>query len=93
MSSHDSTWESDLLEQFSCMSASRDVSWSEAEPLCSAPGLLSLSDEVLLEILRYLEPVSLLRLGGTCSTMFRVSNCNLLWTQHFQVNFINVIKV
>ncbi|XP_062857557.1 uncharacterized protein si:dkeyp-114g9.1 [Trichomycterus rosablanca] len=89
MASHDSTWESELLEHLSCMSVSRDESWSEPEAPSSAtaPGLLSLSDEVLMVILEHLEPVSLLRLGSTCSTMFRVCSCHLLWTQHFQDSF------
>jgi hypothetical protein len=55
-------------------------------------GILDLSDEVLLLILRKLDPTSLLRLGATCCTLFRVCSCNSLWTKHFQVSafyFIN----
>ncbi|XP_059897803.1 uncharacterized protein si:dkeyp-114g9.1 [Gadus macrocephalus] len=50
-------------------------------------GILDLSDEVLLLILRKLDPTSLLRLGATCCTLFRVCSCNSLWTKHFQGSF------
>ena len=49
-------------------------------------GILDLSDEVLLLILRKLDPTSLLRLGATCCTLFRVGSCNSLWSKHFQVS-------
>lgn len=52
------------------------------------PGLLYLSDEVLIVILNHLEPVSLLRLGSTCCRLFRVCSCDTLWTRHFRVSFI-----
>lgn len=52
------------------------------------PGLLYLSDEVLIVILNHLEPVSLLRLGSTCCRLFRVCSCDSLWTRHFRVSFI-----
>ncbi|KAJ3606431.1 hypothetical protein NHX12_025952 [Muraenolepis orangiensis] len=47
-------------------------------------GLLDLSDEVLLLILNQLDPTSLLRVGATCRTLFRVCSCSSLWTIHFQ---------
>ncbi|KAJ8009038.1 hypothetical protein DPEC_G00084690 [Dallia pectoralis] len=53
----------------------------------SNTGLLDLSDEVFLLILSRLDPASLLRLGSTCRTLFRVGSCNSLWTKHFQTSF------
>ncbi|KAK0156462.1 hypothetical protein N1851_000230 [Merluccius polli] len=50
-------------------------------------GLLHLSDEVLLLVLQHLDPTSLLRLGATCRTLFRVGSCNSLWTKHFEGSF------
>ncbi|XP_051954492.1 uncharacterized protein LOC127623958 [Xyrauchen texanus] len=85
------TWERELLEQFSCLTAASD---EEIHPLevtsessDNRTSLLHLSDEVLLVILRNLDPVSLLRLGSTCSSLFRVCSCNSLWTLHFQDSF------
>ncbi|XP_051510322.1 uncharacterized protein si:dkeyp-114g9.1 [Myxocyprinus asiaticus] len=85
------TWERELLEQFSCLTAASD---EEIHPLdiasessANRTGLLHLSDEVLLVILRNLDPVSLLRLGSTCSSLFRVCSCDSLWTLHFQDSF------
>ncbi|XP_051500913.1 uncharacterized protein LOC127409978 [Myxocyprinus asiaticus] len=85
------TWERELLERFSGLTAASD---EEIHPLDvtsessdNRTGLLHLSDEVLLFILRNLDPMSLLRLGSTCSLLFRVCSCNSLWTQHFQDSF------
>ncbi|XP_017547955.2 uncharacterized protein si:dkeyp-114g9.1 [Pygocentrus nattereri] len=54
---------------------------------CGGVGLLYLSDEVLLVILELLDPVSLLRLGSTCSALFRICSCGSLWVRHFQGSF------
>uniref|UniRef100_A0A672Q3F6 Uncharacterized LOC107603058 n=1 Tax=Sinocyclocheilus grahami TaxID=75366 RepID=A0A672Q3F6_SINGR len=85
------TWERELLEQFSCLTAATDeephlnTADITSESSDNTTGLLHLSDEVLLVILRNLDPVSLLRLGSTCSLLFRVCSCNSLWTTHFQL--------
>uniref|UniRef100_A0A8C1VRM1 Si:dkeyp-114g9.1 n=1 Tax=Cyprinus carpio TaxID=7962 RepID=A0A8C1VRM1_CYPCA len=87
------TWERELLEQFSYLTAATDEELHlntadiTSESSDNTTGLLHLSDEVLLVILRNLDPVSLLRLGGTCSLLFRVCSCNSLWTTHFQDSF------
>ncbi|XP_016329712.1 uncharacterized protein LOC107678821, partial [Sinocyclocheilus anshuiensis] len=87
------TWERELLEQFSCLTAATDeephlnTADITSESSDNTTGLLHLSDEVLLVILRNLDPVSLLRLGSTCSLLFRVCSCNFLWTTHFQDSF------
>ncbi|KAI2652206.1 Transmembrane protein 177 [Labeo rohita] len=73
------TWERELLEQFSCLTAATDddshlnTADITSERSHDTTGLLHLSDEVLLVILRNLDPVSLLRLGSTCSLLFRDS--------------------
>uniref|UniRef100_A0A672Q963 Uncharacterized LOC107603058 n=1 Tax=Sinocyclocheilus grahami TaxID=75366 RepID=A0A672Q963_SINGR len=78
------TWERELLEQFSCLTAATDeephlnTADITSESSDNTTGLLHLSDEVLLVILRNLDPVSLLRLGSTCSLLFRVCSCNSL---------------
>ncbi|KAI5090802.1 hypothetical protein C0J45_19663 [Silurus meridionalis] len=89
MAYHDTTQESELLEHFSCLSVNEEESFTTDEPLdsCINPGLLFLSDEVLIVILSHLEPVSLLRLGSTCCRLFRVCSCDSLWTRHFQDSF------
>lgn len=82
------TWELELLEQFSGLTAATDEETAaevSSENSDNNTGLLHLSDEVLLVILRNLEPMSLLRLGSTCSVLFRICSCNSLWTRHFQV--------
>ncbi|TRY58201.1 hypothetical protein DNTS_017412 [Danionella cerebrum] len=85
------TWERELLEQFSCLTAASEEepcpNYTEEYYYNGATGLLHLSDEVLLVIMRNLDPMSLLRLGSTCSLMFRVSSCNFLWNTHFQESF------
>uniref|UniRef100_A0A673IX42 Uncharacterized LOC107743329 n=1 Tax=Sinocyclocheilus rhinocerous TaxID=307959 RepID=A0A673IX42_9TELE len=87
------TWERELLEQFSCLTAATDEEPHlntvdcTSESSDNTTGLLRLSDEVLLDILKNLDPVSLLRLGSTCSLLFRVCSCNSLWTTHFQDSF------
>ncbi|XP_060771599.1 uncharacterized protein si:dkeyp-114g9.1 [Neoarius graeffei] len=89
MAYHDTTLESELLEPFSCLSVSRDdrMIKSELQDSDTNPGLLCLSDEVLIVILAPLEPVSLLRLGSTCCRLFRVCSCDSLWTRHFRDSF------
>lgn len=90
------TWERELLEQFSYLTAATDEELHlntadiTSESSDNTTGLLHLSDEVLLVILRNLDPVSLLRLGGTCSLLFRVCSCNSLWTTHFQVICVGI---
>ncbi|XP_065111812.1 uncharacterized protein [Paramisgurnus dabryanus] len=84
------TWERELLEQFSGLTAATDEETAaevSTENSDNNTGLLHLSDEVLLVILRNLEPMSLLRLGSTCSILFRICSCNSLWTRHFQDSF------
>lgn len=89
MAFHDTTLESELLEHFTCLSVCADESLikNELHDLDRNPGLLYLSDEVLIAILSHLEPVCLLRLGSTCCRLFRVCSCDLLWTRHFRVKF------
>ncbi|KAJ1152241.1 hypothetical protein NDU88_005018 [Pleurodeles waltl] len=67
----------------------RDCSEGREETLegcyCSAPssaGLLLLSDEVLLLVLRMLDPFSLLRAGCTCTVLWRVCSTASLWRKH-----------
>lgn len=86
----DASWEDELQGRFSLLSAgpveARDQAgqW-EYRRGDSDTGVLDLSDEVLVLILRRLDPTSLLRVGSTCRALFRVSSCNSLWTRHFQV--------
>ncbi|GAA6069638.1 uncharacterized protein si:dkeyp-114g9.1 isoform X1, partial [Tachysurus ichikawai] len=86
MAYHNTTLESELLEHFSCLSVSMDESVinHELPDLDISPGLLYLSNEVLIVIVAHLEPVSLLRLGSTCCRLFRVCSCDSLWTRHFR---------
>ncbi|KAG9283054.1 hypothetical protein AMEX_G1782 [Astyanax mexicanus] len=95
---HPDTWESEgLLEQFSRLSAvaEEDLTPGEGgegggESVVEgegSAGMLCLSDEVLLVILRFLDPMSLLRAGSTCRPLFRVCSCNSLWTRHFRDSF------
>ena len=85
------SWEHELQEQFSLLSATSVEVENKCEIDISQSGsttnayLLHLCDEVLILILRELDPMSLLRIGSTCRSLFRVSSCNSLWTQHFQV--------
>ncbi|XP_026857476.2 uncharacterized protein si:dkeyp-114g9.1 [Electrophorus electricus] len=93
MAHHNTTRESALLEQFSRLYATADEDINTYEQNASlgngdsSTGLVHLSDEVLILILRQLDPVSLLRLGSTCRLLFRVCSCNSLWTRHFQDSF------
>uniref|UniRef100_A0A3B3SWG2 F-box only protein n=1 Tax=Paramormyrops kingsleyae TaxID=1676925 RepID=A0A3B3SWG2_9TELE len=83
-------WERELQEQISLLSAGSAESSEQPEHLgtgLTRIGLLHLSDEVLILILRQLDPVSLLRVGSTCRTMFRICSCSSLWTPHFQASF------
>nr|XP_015214009.1 PREDICTED: uncharacterized protein LOC102698264 [Lepisosteus oculatus] len=59
----------------------------ETACLKSRPGLLDLSDEVLVLIFRRLDPFSLLRAGSTCRALLRVCSCSSLWRPLFQVSF------
>ncbi|XP_012684879.2 uncharacterized protein si:dkeyp-114g9.1 [Clupea harengus] len=87
------SWEHELQEQFSLLSATSVEVENKCEIDISQSGsttnayLLHLCDEVLILILRELDPMSLLRIGSTCRSLFRVSSCNSLWTQHFQASF------
>ncbi|KAM6964806.1 uncharacterized protein FYW47_007127 [Aplochiton taeniatus] len=92
MAFHDVCWEEELQGQFSLLSATSLEVQEESESRehtreCSETGILNLSDEVLVLIFRQLDPTSLLRVGGACQTLFRVSSCNSLWTRHFQTSF------
>uniref|UniRef100_A0A3P9AIU1 F-box only protein n=1 Tax=Esox lucius TaxID=8010 RepID=A0A3P9AIU1_ESOLU len=85
------SWEVELQGQFSGISAtsfevkqSGQLGYTHGS---SHTGLIDLSDEVFILILRRLDPTSLLRLGRTCRTLFRVCSCNSLWTRHFQTSF------
>ncbi|CAL8314746.1 unnamed protein product [Lota lota] len=80
---------SELHEQLSLLSTTsveeEDGSFQSSTGNCV--GILDLSDEVLLLILRQLDPTSLQRLGATCRTLFRVCSCNSLWTKHIEGSF------
>ncbi|XP_063297853.1 uncharacterized protein LOC134586302 [Pelobates fuscus] len=49
--------------------------------------ILDFSDEVLLLIVGYLDPFSLLRTGATCYTMHRICSTDSLWAKHCTVVF------
>ncbi|XP_029452292.1 uncharacterized protein LOC115088294 isoform X2 [Rhinatrema bivittatum] len=49
--------------------------------------LLQLSDEVLLLVLRLLDPVSLGRAGGACRALHRISSTGSLWRAHCRAFF------
>ncbi|KAM4632878.1 uncharacterized protein ACJ7VT_013874 [Polymixia lowei] len=89
---NDDGWEDKLQEQFSLLSATL-VEVKEGYKLWEYTrggfdtGILDLSDEVLILILCLLDPTSLLRVGATCRTLFRICSCNSLWTHHFQASF------
>ncbi|KAG5277036.1 hypothetical protein AALO_G00112780 [Alosa alosa] len=89
----DVSWENELQEQFSLLSATSVEVENKCEThitqLCGTTDtyLIHLCDEVLILILRELDPMSLLRIGTTCRSLFRVSSCNSLWTKHFQASF------
>ncbi|XP_036405154.1 uncharacterized protein si:dkeyp-114g9.1 [Megalops cyprinoides] len=96
MALHDEHWNKELREQFSLLSActSDDEKYEHGEAVapcaknsCGNKGLLHLSDEVLVLIFQRLDPFSLLRVGSTCWTLFRICSCNSLWTRHFQASF------
>ncbi|XP_048841099.1 uncharacterized protein si:dkeyp-114g9.1 [Brienomyrus brachyistius] len=83
-------WERELQEQIALLSPGSAESSEQPEHLgtgLTRKGLLHFSDEVLILILRQLDPVSLLRVGSTCRTMFRICSCSSLWTPHFQASF------
>lgn len=84
--------EDELQGQFSLLSATSFEVTDESEDTHgrSETGILDLSDEVFILILRRLDPTSLLRVGSTCRTLFRVCSCNSLWTKHFQVMYIEL---
>ncbi|CAB1342789.1 unnamed protein product [Coregonus sp. 'balchen'] len=89
MALHYGSWEDELQGQFSLLSATSFEVKEEREQWeythgSSNTGILDLSDEVFILILRRLDPTSLLRVGSTCRTLFRVCSCNSLWTRHFQ---------
>ncbi|XP_018097958.1 uncharacterized protein LOC108705579 isoform X1 [Xenopus laevis] len=68
-----------------------DDSWNPDGEMCSdrAPccRLLDMSDEVLLMVLELLDPFSLLKLGGACRTLYRISNTDSLWARHCRLVF------
>ncbi|XP_075056752.1 uncharacterized protein LOC142142848 [Mixophyes fleayi] len=55
----------------------------------SAPyrGLPDMCDEILLLILDLLDPFTLLRASGVCTTLYRVSCTDSLWAKHCRVAF------
>ncbi|MEE6476130.1 hypothetical protein FKM82_010985 [Ascaphus truei] len=53
----------------------------------AACGLLCLSEEVLLLVLGFLEPFSLLRAGGACWALHRISSSDSLWAKHCRTTF------
>ncbi|KAJ8275124.1 hypothetical protein COCON_G00097490 [Conger conger] len=91
------TWKRELREQFSLLSACTLHAQENYEPTEAGAqlqehsgenkGFLHLSDEVLILIFKRLDAFSLLRVGSTCRTLFRVCSCNSLWTRHFQASF------
>lgn len=87
MACRSATLESKVLEQFCCLGVSSgdSMTGNELPDPDIKPGLLYLSDEVLIMILKRLDPVSLLRLGGACCRLFQVGSCDSLWTRHFRV--------
>ncbi|XP_055728772.1 uncharacterized protein si:dkeyp-114g9.1 isoform X1 [Salvelinus fontinalis] len=89
MALREGNWEDELQGQFSLLSATSFEVKEESEAThgSSNTGILDLSDEVFILILRRLDPTSLLRVGSTCRTLFRVCSCNSLWTRHFQTSF------
>ncbi|KAJ8355902.1 hypothetical protein SKAU_G00186960 [Synaphobranchus kaupii] len=88
-------WKRELREQFSLLSActlgvqeQEDCQHDELQKHSGEnKGFLHLSDEVLILIFKRLDAFSLLRIGSTCTTLFRVCSCNSLWTRHFQASF------
>ncbi|KAG5846645.1 uncharacterized protein si:dkeyp-114g9.1 isoform X2 [Anguilla rostrata] len=90
-------WERELREQFSLLSsctsdAQEDREHAEAGAQLQNhsgenKGFLHLSEEVLILIFKRLDAFSLLRVGSTCRTFFRVCSCNSLWKRHFQASF------
>ncbi|KAL0967402.1 hypothetical protein UPYG_G00251770 [Umbra pygmaea] len=87
----DGRWEDELQGRFSLLTASSFEAKEESEEggytHGRSTGIIDFSDEVFILILRRLDPTSLLRLGSTCRTLFRVCSCNSLWTRHFQTTF------
>ncbi|XP_046878188.1 uncharacterized protein si:dkeyp-114g9.1 [Hypomesus transpacificus] len=88
----DVSWEDELQEKFTLMSAiseeaGEDNKRWEYTSGGSGIGMMNLSEEIFIFILRKLDPTSLLRVGSTCRTLFRVCSCNSLWKKHFQVSF------
>ncbi|XP_066563765.1 uncharacterized protein LOC136751998 isoform X2 [Amia ocellicauda] len=84
----DGGWE-ELREQLALLSGRSSVVVDVGPTVhqYSHTGLLHLSDEVLVLILRLLDPVSLLRVGSTCRTLFRVCSCCSLWSRLLQASF------
>lgn len=93
------TWKRELQEEIYLLSActldaQEDCKHAEASAQLQEhggenKGFLNLSDEVLILIFKWLDAFSLLRVGSTCRTLFRVCSCNSLWTEHFQVGLID----
>ncbi|KAK6489473.1 hypothetical protein HHUSO_G6272 [Huso huso] len=87
-------WEKEFHDQLPMLDGSpqkraEELDWKEAVVPCqsSCRGMLDLSDEVLVLILRLLDPISLLNTGRTCRALFRVCSCSSLWTRHCQKFF------
>ncbi|KAL4649126.1 hypothetical protein GN956_G7063 [Arapaima gigas] len=82
------TWEGAVLEQSLSTSAGQDQHGDLSSP-SETPGkeLLDFSEEVLLVILEWLDPFSLLKAGSTCLTLYRLSSCDSMWRHHFEVWF------
>ncbi|KAM8952960.1 uncharacterized protein RCH25_043716 [Pelodytes ibericus] len=56
-------------------------------------GILDLSDEVLLLLLDFLDPYSLIRVGATCTTLYRISNTDSLWDKHCKITLGYDIRI
>uniref|UniRef100_A0A8C4RKN0 Si:dkeyp-114g9.1 n=1 Tax=Erpetoichthys calabaricus TaxID=27687 RepID=A0A8C4RKN0_ERPCA len=86
-------WEKMLIERLPVLPglpsrSCRDEANTVGEPSqTSNTGLFHLSEEVLVFILRFLDPFSLLRAGSTCKRLFRICSCSSIWTRHCQALF------
>ncbi|XP_018597957.2 uncharacterized protein LOC108928497 isoform X2 [Scleropages formosus] len=89
-------WERDLQEPRISASVGVDQQGGQGNPALrgeaptkdgSGGELLHFSEEVIILILKWLDPFSLLKVGSTCWKLFRICSCNSLWRHHFQVSF------
>ncbi|XP_053316262.1 uncharacterized protein LOC128483967 [Spea bombifrons] len=61
----------------------------DGKEMTSAPSrcILEMSDEVLLLLMEFLDPFSLLRAGAACSTLYRICSTDSLWAAHCRSSF------